>query len=466
MRVCVSVLAIGAVLTSAAQAQPFNVSCVRGADERTIEIVSPGEVGATCDVQYAQGGTTRTPYHANNTASFCQEKATEIVTSLITDGFACGQVGGPLTAEARAEPETLDLAEPAPTPITEPEPAIAPNEIAAPAPTTQEPALEETTAAVVDAPAPVISEPVAAVEAAPEPEAEPAPEPVVADVAATVESLPPVEPEALVGAAPIEEPFASAAAPERFEAEALAPISVEETPAETLPPASDADPVALNDEDELLTEPGVDTVATRGPATLAGDDLEILPKVAEPIPTGRLVGAAPTLAPPPASTGHALQSPTGGAAEPATSVTTVSTTAPTRPEATRSSPLRDPQEIIVATLHAQAAAWNEGNLQAFMETYWKDDDLKFVSGTAVTKGWAATMKRYRERYSDGSGLGQLSFERTDVEMISDDVAIVTGRFNHVKNEEASSGAFTLVMKRMGGVWRIVHDHTASDQPNG
>ena len=111
---------------------------------------------------------------------------------------------------------------------------------------------------------------------------------------------------------------------------------------------------------------------------------------------------------------------------------------------------------------AHAAAWNEGDLDGFMSSYWKSDELKFVSGVNVTRGWNATMKRYRDRYSGGEGLGQLGLEKLEVKLVTDDVAVVTGRFNLARSAETSSGAFSLVMRRDAGAWKIVHDHTASD----
>lgn len=456
MRIPVSAILVGAAgvwtLVGPAAAQPYNYSCVKGGDERTIEIVSPGEVGAACDVRYAQGGVTRTPYHANNSSSFCTEKAGEIVSTLITSGFACGQVGGPLTAEAR--------------------------------PATDAPAVEVDTAAVDALPEPA---------PAPQEEAiaEPAPEPVIEaaaaapDTASELIEAPEVEtapvetpaPDSLVGAAPIEEPFSSVGAPEPQApatgvVEPLEPITTDDVFNDEAAAPVEASTSGAIEETDLLNEPAAETVATRGPAALAGDGLEDLQRAAEPIAAGRLVGAAPEVEP--ASASHAGQSlagatpPAAATSSPVVTPAAASATAPAaptvEPKSNSTAGFREPEAVIVATLNAQAAAWNEGNLAAFMDIYWNDDDLKFVSGTSITKGWSSTMKRYRDRYADDSGLGQLSFEKTDVEMITDDVAVVTGRFNHVKNQEASSGAFTLVMKRMGGVWRIVHDHTAGDPP--
>ncbi len=468
-----SVLA-GLAMTAPAAAQAFNFSCVKGNDKRSIEIVSPGEVGAACDVRYAQGGVTRTPYHANNTRSFCTEKAQEIVATLITSGFACGEVGGPLTAEARpaddlrdaqaeSEPQTETLSQPALEPLPAPEPA--PETVSLPeaaAPSQKEPASPLPPVETVTTPADN-----SAVTVPPAPT--PAP-----------------EPDSLLGAAPIEEPYSPAGASSDLQApaigavvEPLEPIITDDEIINAAPsaPIDAAATTPAFEETPMLDEPEATTVATRGPATLAGGGLEDLTRSAEPIVAGRIVGATPDANARPLP--HTTQSLAGAAPSeprPAISVQSISATdeapAPASAPATapikteRLSRLRQPEDVIVATLNAQAAAWNEGNLPAFMEIYWKDDDLKFVSGTAVTRGWSSTMKRYRERYADEGGLGQLSFEKADVNMITDDVAVVTGRFNHVKNEDASSGVFTLVMKRIGGVWRIVHDHTANDPANG
>ena len=45
---------------------------------------------------------------------------------------------------------------------------------------------------------------------------------------------------------------------------------------------------------------------------------------------------------------------------------------------------------IEAVLHEQADAWNRGDIEAFMEHYWKSDSLTFNSGGKTTRGWQAT----------------------------------------------------------------------------
>ena len=49
-------------------------------------------------------------------------------------------------------------------------------------------------------------------------------------------------------------------------------------------------------------------------------------------------------------------------------------------------------------LDLQVAAWNRGDLEGYMAGYWKSEQLTFFSGGTVTRGWDATLARYRKRY--------------------------------------------------------------------
>jgi beta-aspartyl-peptidase (threonine type) len=113
-------------------------------------------------------------------------------------------------------------------------------------------------------------------------------------------------------------------------------------------------------------------------------------------------------------------------------------------------------------LVSQVEAWNRGDLEGFMQGYWNSPELTFYSGTTITKGWAPTLARYKQRYqSEDREMGKLEFQDLDIDLLSGRSAVVTGKWQlTMKTSQTPHGLFTLVFKRMPEGWRIVHDHTS------
>src|SRR5947209_9887468 len=120
-------------------------------------------------------------------------------------------------------------------------------------------------------------------------------------------------------------------------------------------------------------------------------------------------------------------------------------------------------EGIKHLLVSQVEAWNHGNLEGFMQGYWQSPDLTFFSGATVTKGWQPTIERYRQRYqSGGKEMGKLEFQDLKIDLLSRRSAVVTGRWQLTMSDgKQPHGLFTLILKRMPGGWKIVHDHTSA-----
>ena len=55
-------------------------------------------------------------------------------------------------------------------------------------------------------------------------------------------------------------------------------------------------------------------------------------------------------------------------------------------------------------------AWNNADLEAFMETYVESKDLRFSSDGTVRRGWKDTKRRYYESYPSKEAMGRLEFE--------------------------------------------------------
>jgi len=126
-------------------------------------------------------------------------------------------------------------------------------------------------------------------------------------------------------------------------------------------------------------------------------------------------------------------------------------------------PVRDPGAEVRALLDAQVSAWNRGDLEAFMAGYWRSPELVFCSGATVTKGWDATLERYRKRYqAEGREMGRLTFDAIDVMALGEDAAFAHGAYRlRLRDGSEPNGLFTLVLRRFPDGFRIVHDHTSA-----
>ena len=112
-------------------------------------------------------------------------------------------------------------------------------------------------------------------------------------------------------------------------------------------------------------------------------------------------------------------------------------------------------------LHAQQDAWNRGDIEAFMNGYWRSNETVFVSGDDVERGWEKVLERYKKKYSDRAKMGALTFSNLEIKPLSDDSAVVLGSWKLKRASDEPHGRFTLIFRRFSEGWKIVHDHTSS-----
>jgi ketosteroid isomerase-like protein len=119
---------------------------------------------------------------------------------------------------------------------------------------------------------------------------------------------------------------------------------------------------------------------------------------------------------------------------------------------------------IRGVMAAQMAAWNRGDLDGFMAGYEKSPELVFTSGGGIRRGYDETIAKYRAKYgSDQATMGKLGFELVSIQHLGADGAIVLGRWKLTDTPNAGGGIFSVAFERGADGWKIVHDHTSSDQ---
>lgn len=121
----------------------------------------------------------------------------------------------------------------------------------------------------------------------------------------------------------------------------------------------------------------------------------------------------------------------------------------------------DDQTAIGQLIQQQSHAWNAGDIDRFMEVYWKSDQLTFSSGGNVTRGWDATIARYKERYPDKATMGQVAFTELEFLRLDENAMQVLGVWQLRRELDPIGGRFTLIFRKQADDgWRIVHDHTS------
>lgn len=111
-------------------------------------------------------------------------------------------------------------------------------------------------------------------------------------------------------------------------------------------------------------------------------------------------------------------------------------------------------------LDLQAISWNKGDLEGYMQGYWKSDSLQFIGRSGVTYGWENTLQNYKRSYPNPEAMGQLAFTVLQVNDISPTAAYVTGKWTLTRSAGNLEGYFTLLLRRINNEWKIVADHSS------
>ncbi|MES2689797.1 MAG: DUF4440 domain-containing protein, partial [Bacteroidota bacterium] len=102
----------------------------------------------------------------------------------------------------------------------------------------------------------------------------------------------------------------------------------------------------------------------------------------------------------------------------------------------------NPRIEIQTLLSNQQKAWNEFNLEGYMQGYWKSDSLTFVGKRGVTRGWKNTFDNYKKSYPDKSAMGKLELQVLSIKLFGADVAFVVGKWDLQRTAGDVGGHFT------------------------
>jgi len=118
-------------------------------------------------------------------------------------------------------------------------------------------------------------------------------------------------------------------------------------------------------------------------------------------------------------------------------------------------------KAIQAVLDSQVAAWNRGDIEAFMDGYERSEKTVFVGGDNVTRGWQTVLDRYKRNYDTREKMGTLKISDLEVVPLGNDSALVLMRWHLQRAKDEPHGRSTLIMRRTKKGWKIIHDHSSA-----
>ncbi len=118
------------------------------------------------------------------------------------------------------------------------------------------------------------------------------------------------------------------------------------------------------------------------------------------------------------------------------------------------------EQQIRRILDQQVSCWNNGDLECFMEGYWKSEGLVFIGKNGPKYGWQTTLDNYKKSYPDAATMGKLTFDLLSFKPIADDAYFVIGKWSLKREVGDVSGHFSLLWQKIDNQWVIVADHSS------
>lgn len=109
------------------------------------------------------------------------------------------------------------------------------------------------------------------------------------------------------------------------------------------------------------------------------------------------------------------------------------------------------------------------DVDAVMNAYWNSPQLVlFNNNGTVTRSWAQVRENRQSSYPNLKDV-KIAVRDVRVQVLGADGALVTCLWTQTQNykgtDETATGRLSLVFRRVGTAWKVVHTHTSPDKPD-
>lgn len=128
-------------------------------------------------------------------------------------------------------------------------------------------------------------------------------------------------------------------------------------------------------------------------------------------------------------------------------------------------PARTEAAAIRRVLDGSVAAWNRGDIPAFLRSYKNSPETIYIGAEGVVRGWQRIRERYVRKYQtpDRGRMGVLAFSRLEIHPLGRRYAVAIGHWHltrSARNGGDVGGFFSLTFEKTRAGWRIIVDHTS------
>jgi uncharacterized protein (TIGR02246 family) len=123
-------------------------------------------------------------------------------------------------------------------------------------------------------------------------------------------------------------------------------------------------------------------------------------------------------------------------------------------------PVED-RTAILQVIARMEQSWNRGDSRGYMAGF-KNPDVVFVSGGKFQDGWQGTLDHYVRDYGASPATrGTLHFYDMKVDILSNDAAMLVGRYHLERPGRSTEGVNTRLFRKIDGRWLITLNHVSA-----
>jgi uncharacterized protein (TIGR02246 family) len=123
--------------------------------------------------------------------------------------------------------------------------------------------------------------------------------------------------------------------------------------------------------------------------------------------------------------------------------------------------IKKTETAIRKVFEAGCAAWNCGDLDGYLASYWDSDKTIWISSGSLTRGKVEIVKACKARFATSQQLGKLTVAELEIDVLTATDATAFGRWMLVGEDKMAEGFFTVQLRKIEGTWLFVSDHSST-----